>query len=79
MDIHVHEEYHYITRTLAECIPPPRQVMISKWENLDYLFSYQYGNTDHSQNLMRSKLDQDPSSDFFSGRFMQPIVFVLSC
>ena len=30
-------------------------MIISKWENLDCLFLYPCGDTDHSQNLMGSK------------------------
>ena len=34
-----------------ECIPPPRQAIISKWENLDYhLYPEDYPG--HSQNLI---------------------------
>ena len=36
-----------------------------------FFILYPDSNLDHSQNLMGSKLDQDPSSDFFSGRSRQ--------
>ena len=38
--------------------------MISKWENPDY-FLYPHDDPDHLQNLLGSKLDQEPSSHFF--------------
>ena len=37
--------------------------IISKLENLDF-FLYSDGDLDQSQNLIGSKLDQDPTSDF---------------
>ena len=48
-----------------------RPVIISKWENLDFFFFFFFffwylgGEPDRSQNLMGSKMDQDPSSDFY--------------
>ena len=59
-------------RTLSECIHPPRHVMISKWEIPDFFFLY--SDPDLFQNLMGSKLDQGPSSNFL--RKLQPVVFV---
>ena len=53
-----------LTRTLGDCTPVQSHVVISKWENPDY-FLYPDGDSDHPQNLMGSKLDQDQSSDFF--------------
>ena len=52
-------------------MPPPRYIKISKRENLDYFFWYPDSVLEDSQNLMRSKLDQDQSSIFFSGRSKQ--------
>ena len=46
--------------------------MISKGGNPDY-FCYPEGDTDDFQNLMGSKLDEDPASDFF--KKIQPEVF----
>ena len=43
-------------------------IILTKWENLDY-FLYPGGVLNHSQNSMGSKLDQDPSFDFFLMKF----------
>ena len=51
-----------ITITLGEDISPLRYI-ISKWEN-PYNFLYQDGYPDHTQNLIGSKLGEDPTSDF---------------
>ena len=54
------------TRTLRECIPLPRHVVISKLKHFDYFFSLHLdGDPDDSQNFMESKFDQDPSSKFY--------------
>ena len=45
------------TRGLRESIPLPRHVII--------LIFYPEGDLDHSENLMESKLNQDPSSGSF--------------
>ena len=37
-----------LTTALGECIPSPRHVKISKWENLDYF--YVYSDPNDSQN-----------------------------
>ena len=50
-----------ITRVLEEHIHLPYYV--TEWKNPDTL--YPDANPDHSQNLMRSKLDQNPSFDFY--------------
>ena len=41
--------------------------IISKWENLDIyiIFLYPGGDLDHSQNLLGSMLDQEPSHFYF--------------
>ena len=51
-------------RALGECTPPPRHVIISKWGKI-WILLYPDSDPDHSQNLMGSKLEQDPSG-FFS-------------
>ena len=43
-------------RPLRECIPLPKYIMMSKWENTDYFLLYPEGDPDHSQ------IWQDPSS-----------------
>ena len=55
-----------ITRALEECRFPPRHIIIttSNWKNPDYLSLYPDSDPDHSQNLMGSELQQDPSSNF---------------
>ena len=54
-------------RALEECTPLPRNVIISKWENLDsFFFLYPDGDLHHSQNVMGSKLGQYLCSDIFS-------------
>ena len=48
--------HHYsifITRTLRKRIPPPRQVIMSKWEG--WIF-FVFHDPDHSQNLIGSKV-----------------------
>ena len=46
-------------------------VTINKWKNQIIYFRIPDGDPDLSQNLMGSKFDQEPSSDFFSGRCNQ--------
>ena len=52
-----------ITRAVGEHRPPPRHITISKLGNSDI---YPESDLDYSQNLMESKFDQDPSSQFSS-------------
>ena len=54
------------TYAVREHRPPPRHVIISKWENTDVSSCIHYpdGDPDHSQNIIGYKMDQDPSSDF---------------
>ena len=42
-----------------------------------FIFVYSEDDPDHSQDLMGSKSDHDPSSDFL--KIIQPVVFVYSC
>ena len=53
------------TYAVREHRPPPRHVIISKWENTDVSSCIHYpdGDPDHSQNIIEYKMDQDPSSD----------------
>ena len=51
-------------RALGKRRPPPGQVVISKWENLD-VFLYPDSAPDNPQNLIGCKLDQESSFDFF--------------
>ena len=69
----------YDTEALRENRPPPRQVIVGKWTNTDVIFCIQCpdGVPDDCQNVMGSKLYQDPCYDFFM-RF-QPLVFAQSC
>ena len=41
------------------------------WKILIIFLLYPYGDPDHSRNLIGCKLDQDPSSQLFLGRFNQ--------
>ena len=50
---------------------------ISKWKNLDYVL-YPDGDPDLCQNLMGSKLDHDPSSDFFQEDTSSGICIILT-
>ena len=44
-------------------MPLSKHVIICKWENPEF-FLHPDDDPDHSQNLMRTMLDQDPSSEF---------------
>ena len=39
-------------------------IIVSKWDILDNFFLHQDSDPDHCQNLMGSKSEQDPFSDF---------------
>ena len=53
------------TTTLRDCILPPRHIIISRWENPNYLL-YQGSDPDRSEDLIGAKVGQDTSSDVFS-------------
>ena len=44
-------------------MPSPRHIKMRKWENPDY-FLCPDSDSDHSHNLIGSKLDQDQSPDY---------------
>ena len=56
------------TKALNEYISLPRHVIISKVENLDFLYEV-------TQSLMGSTFHQNPSSDFFL-RKIEAVVFL---
>ena len=57
------KELIYKQEHLREHLHPPKNEIINKCKNLDYFFFYPDSDPDDSQNLMESKLDQEPSPD----------------